>query len=96
MSNMKAMLPAITSVSAAALPLYGTCCIGAPVIVFSSSPKRWLDEPLPAEPKVPLPGLAFDQVTSSAADFTGRPGCTTSTLTYEIASVIGAKSRTGS
>ena len=57
-SYMKVMLPAITSVSAWALPLYGTCCICTPVKDLNTSPDRWLDAPLPAEPKVTLPGLA--------------------------------------
>ena len=55
MSNMKVSCPLTTSVRAGAEPLYGTCCIGAPVSDFRSSPERWFDEPLPAEPKFSAP-----------------------------------------
>ena len=56
---MNVSCPLTTSVSAGAEPLYGMCCIGAPVSVFSSSPERWFEEPLPADPKLTFPGFAF-------------------------------------
>ena len=37
---MNVSCPLTTSVSAGAEPLYGMCCIGAPVSDFRSSPER--------------------------------------------------------
>ncbi len=56
---MQVALPAITSTSAGALPLYGTCSMGAPVRPLSSSPDRWLVAPVPPEAKLTLSGLAL-------------------------------------
>ena len=41
--------PERTAVSALPALLYGMCCSGTPVTLFSSSPVRWLIVPFPAE-----------------------------------------------
>ena len=48
-ANMTWMLPVRRSVSAAGVPLYGTCWIARPYCVFSASMKRWCGLPLPTE-----------------------------------------------
>ena len=46
---MKLIRPAITSVSAGALPLKGTCSIFVPVSASTSAPARCAEPPLPEE-----------------------------------------------
>ena len=53
-----ATCPLITSTSAGAMPVYGTCVISMPAMIFRSSPDKWPPEPLPAEAKVRCPGFA--------------------------------------
>ena len=48
--NMTWMLPPSRSVSAAGVPLYGTCWIERPYWVFSVSMKSWCGLPLPTDP----------------------------------------------
>src|SRR6185295_16266100 len=57
--------PAATAAAAGAPPLYGTCSSWIPAACASHSPARWLMLPLPAEPKLIAPGLAFACATSS-------------------------------
>ncbi|MNT60267.1 hypothetical protein D3C72_1978370 [compost metagenome] len=49
-SNIRSTCPAIRSDSAGPAPLYGICVIKVLVWILNSSPARWCDEPLPAEP----------------------------------------------
>src|SRR6185437_12819383 len=42
LSNINCTCPPIRSVSAGALPLYGTCVISTPVITLNNSPDRWI------------------------------------------------------
>src|SRR4051812_43711613 len=51
-----------------------------PVTLMSISIARCSVLPIPEEPKLYLPGLAFAYATNSPADATGVDGCTTSTL----------------
>jgi len=51
--------PPSRSFTAGAAPLYGTCTMSILASAFKSSPARWVMLPLPAEPKLTLPGLAF-------------------------------------
>ncbi|CPM13546.1 Uncharacterised protein [Bordetella pertussis] len=65
------------------------------VSCLSSSPDRWLVEPLPAEAKVMLSSFLR---SSSISSWTLRAGIlllTTSTLTKRPASPIGVKSLSG-
>ena len=52
--------------------------------------------PLPAEPKVSLPGFALASAISSVTVFAGTDGCTTSTRGATCVRLTGAKSFTGS
>ena len=52
--------------------------------------------PIPEEPKLYLPGLAFAYAINSPTDATGVDGCTTSTLGTDPISATGAKSRCAS
>ena len=56
--------PARSSVVSGARPLNGTCSMSMPALVLNSSPARCAPEPLPIEPKVSAPGLAFAIATS--------------------------------
>ena len=60
------MRPASSSVSIGDSPLNGTCSMSMPALVLNSSPARCAPEPLPVEPNVRLPGLAFAIVTMSS------------------------------
>ena len=76
--------------------LYGTCTTSIFATDLSSSPDRWLDVPLPNEPKFSFPGLAFAKAISSRADFAGSSGLTTSRLGTDAVRVMGLKSLTAS
>src|SRR5258705_7337914 len=70
-SNMSCTCPPATSAAPGALPLYGTCWIGAPVTVLKSSPTRCGAPPDPDDAKLILPGLALASAITSATDFAG-------------------------
>ncbi|CFW13724.1 Uncharacterised protein [Bordetella pertussis] len=59
LSNMNCTWPPIRSVTAGALPLYGTCSTSIPARCLNSSPAMWIEVPLPDEAKASLPGLAL-------------------------------------
>src|SRR5439155_4546680 len=59
LSNINWTWPPMRSVSAGALPLYGTCVICTPVMALNSSPERWIDVPLPDDAKLSFPGFAL-------------------------------------
>src|SRR4030095_16248936 len=88
--------PAIKSESAGPPPLYGTCVISTCATDLNNSPVRCTAVPLPAEPKLNLPGCCFASLISPPIEVAGTDGCTEITLATEIASVIGAKSLHGS
>ena len=47
--NITCTLPVSRSVSAAGVPLYGTCWIASPYCVFRFSMNRWCGLPLPTD-----------------------------------------------
>ena len=51
--------PPSRSLSAGAVPRYGTCVIWMPVISWRSSPEAWSGPPAPPVPMLTLCGLAF-------------------------------------
>ncbi len=63
---------------------------------LSTSPDSWLVDPLPAEAKVMVPGLARSSANSSCTFLAGTLLLTTSTLTKRPASPMGVKSLIGS
>src|SRR5512134_2189295 len=75
LSNMIAICPPSRSLTAGALPLYGTCVRSTFAIVLNSSHERWIDVPLPDEPQVTLPGLAFAYAIISCTVLNGCDGC---------------------
>jgi hypothetical protein len=58
-SIIRWMRPASRSVTAAEAPLYGTWTMSMPARDLKSSPARCSVLPMPAEPKLSLPGFAF-------------------------------------
>ena len=71
LSHISGTRPAMTSCSAGAGPLYGTWSRSTLAVLFSSSPHRWLVEPLPPEAKESAPGFAFASARTSSMVFTG-------------------------
>src|SRR6266705_219421 len=67
-----------------------------PAMLFKSSTDICGEVPMPADAKLSWPGRCLAYAISSATDFTGSEGCTTSTFASDAACVIGAKSRSGS
>jgi len=67
-----------------------------PVVLASISIAKCSVLPMPDEPKLYFPGLAFAYAINSPTDATGVYGCTTSTLGTVPISATGAKSRCGS
>src|SRR5688500_10684917 len=63
--------PAMTSVIAGGMPLYGTCVIWMPAARISSSVAKWFVPPCPDEPKLSLPGCDFASAKNSARFFAG-------------------------
>src|SRR5690606_24670456 len=63
--NATCTCPLMTSVIAAAIPLYGIWSISMLASVFSISARRWLIEPFPEEAYVIDPGFAFASATSA-------------------------------
>ena len=49
LSNITCTWPAMRSVTAGALPLYGICVTSVCVIALNSSNERWFEVPLPVE-----------------------------------------------
>src|SRR6266481_8832752 len=62
-------------------------------MVFSSSPERWDDVPVPVDAKKYFPGFVFTNATNSANELTGiATGFTTSMFGTWTTSEIGVKS----
>ncbi|MNV52014.1 hypothetical protein D3C71_1440860 [compost metagenome] len=100
LSKIRSADPPITSVSAGLLPLYGTCVMRVPVMVWNSSPDRCVDVPLPVEAMLTVLGFAFRYLIRSA---TVRMPCLSANLGFSsrmfgtgMTSVTGMKSFTGS
>ncbi|MNT51932.1 hypothetical protein D3C72_1889240 [compost metagenome] len=91
-SNITVAWPPITSVSAGALPLYGTCVMRMPAMLLNSSAARWVDWPLPELAKVTWPGFALASAISAATLLAGVPGAVTSTSGPRVSRLTGAKS----
>ena len=66
-----------------------------PASFFSSSAPNWVEVPLPADPKLSLPGLALANVTRSARVFNGLLADTTMTDGVTTAWPIAIRSRSG-
>ena len=49
-----------------------------PAMYLNISPARWAPDPMPADAKLNLPGLAFACATSCFTDVAGSDGCTAS------------------
>ena len=94
--NAIVICPEITAMTAAGEPLNGTWTILMPAIVMNISPDKCAVEPLPPEPNVSSPGLAFASAINSRAECIGSDGCTMSILGANATNVTGAKSLTGS
>src|SRR5215471_20111958 len=93
LSNSICTWPAIRSVSAGAVPRYGTWTRLMPVIILSNSPDRCGDVPTPPEAKLILPGLALAWAMNSATLLAGTAGCTSMTFANRINPATGALSR---
>src|SRR5215831_3463422 len=70
-ANIICTCPAITSCSAGAAPLYGTCTMSTLASALNSSPARCAARPWPEEAKLSLPGLALVSAISSLMDLAG-------------------------
>ena len=77
-SNMIGTCPPMTSISAGALPLYGTCCICVPVAALNISAPRCAPAPAPPDAYEYLFGSAFSNAISSRTLFAGKSGGVTS------------------
>ncbi|MNC87378.1 hypothetical protein D3C83_31010 [compost metagenome] len=64
--------------------------------ISSISIARCVPEPIPAEPKVSLPGWDAASARNSLNDLAGSPGCATSMLGWSVTRVMGMKSRIAS
>jgi len=67
-------LPAIKSLSAGALPLYGTCVIRVCVFSLKSSQAKWLDPPMPELAQLYFPGFSSNSFIRSATLFADPVG----------------------
>ncbi len=85
----------IRSVMAGAPPLYGTCSTSMPADSLSISPARWPELPLPAEPKLSLPGSALAWAISPFIDVMLDLAGTTTTSDASPIRATGAKSVAG-
>ena len=73
--------------------------LGILLIIFYVAPELYLGRGVllePMEPNVIVPGFALASAMYSLTDLMGTDGCTTSAMGVTVASVIGAKSLTGS
>src|SRR6185369_13479363 len=95
-SNNISIWPPITSVMAAALPLYGTCLMSALVVSLNNSHARCCEVPLPPEPQLKRPGFALACATSSATFLAGKLLLVTSISGDAASMEIGVKSSIGS
>ena len=68
-SNISCTWPPIRSVSAGALPLYGTCSMSMPAAILNASPERCCDVALPADANA---SDGFDDFASATSSFTER------------------------
>src|SRR5690606_38091081 len=59
LSNIEPTCPPSRSATAGPLPRYGTCRISVPVSILNISQDKWMEDPLPDEAHVSLPGLAW-------------------------------------
>src|SRR5690606_466425 len=59
LSNMESTCPPSRSATAGPLPRYGTCRMSVPVSILKISHDRWMDEPLPDDAQVSLPGCCL-------------------------------------
>src|SRR3954471_14400190 len=84
------------SVSAGALPLYGTCRAFNPAMELKSSDTRCAVAPVPEDEKVYLSGLARTSVTNSRALFAGKLGFTTNAKGASAIRLTGARALSGS
>ena len=85
------------SVSAGAVPLYGTCrAPRMPAIELKSSVKRCAVAPVPEEENVYFAGSALISAMNSFASLAGNEGCTTSANGVAATRLTGARSFSGS
>ena len=94
LSNIIVICPPSRSGIANWRPLYGTCWVFTPARLLNSSPDTCTEVPMPGEPKVSCPGLAFASAISSCRVFAGTSLLTTSRFGVEAIRVTGAKSLT--
>ena len=94
--NMRSILPPRRSVSAGAVPLYGTFRRRAPVISLNFSPARCSDEPMPPMPMVSLSGCSLASAISALTSLAGSFGLPTSMLGTVATLVMAVKSPAGS
>ena len=76
--------------------MYGTCSMLVQVFIMKTSAAICCAAPMPAEPKVSLPGFDLASAISSCTFFTPSAGFTTSTLGWSATRITGAKSLIGS
>ena len=76
-----------------AAPRYGTWTKSTPATILNSSPATWTEVPMPAEPMLILPGLAFAYATNSGTVLAGKDGLTTITLAPRWILATGTMSR---
>ena len=96
LSNTMATWPATVSLRAGPEPRYGMCVTKAPDRLLYSSICRWPMEPVPAVPKLYLPGLRRSTCRKVAGSRAGKLGCTAMTLGVAAMLMMGVKSATGS
>src|SRR3954464_577475 len=84
------------SLSAGALPLYGTWRAFSPAIELNSSDTRCAVAPVPEEEKVYLSGFERTRATNSAAFFAGNDGCVTNANGAMAMRLTGCRSFSGS
>ncbi|MCY1241034.1 hypothetical protein D9M72_539140 [compost metagenome] len=93
-ANIMSPRPAMTSVRASPVPLYGICVMSMPACILNISPLRCVELPEPAESKFSAPGVALAAATTSRTDLYLLAALTTSTLGTLATSETGAKSFT--
>ena len=85
-------LPAMVSVSASGVPLYGMWSTSMPAASLNFSALIWVPLPVPAEPKFSCPGFCLASAISSATDLTPTVGATTSTFGCPASGTTSTKS----
>src|SRR5262249_7300692 len=93
LSNIACTWPLIRSVSAGAVPRYGTWTKLTSAIILNSSPDIWLEVPIPGEAKLILQVLDLEKAMTSATDLTGTDELTPRTLGTKKILATGAMSR---